>query len=83
MSGFDGYELEQIAVGDQSLRVRRGGSGPPLLLLHGYPETHLCWAGVAEELQQTSFSHRPTLVSGQPLRNLPFSCRSVPRPAAR
>ncbi|MEV4343081.1 alpha/beta hydrolase [Actinoplanes sp. NPDC049596] len=50
MSGFEGYELEQITVGDQALRVRRGGSGPPLLLLHGYPETHLGWAGVAGEL---------------------------------
>ncbi|MFG1991890.1 alpha/beta fold hydrolase [Actinoplanes sp. NPDC048988] len=50
MPGFDGYELEQITVGDQTLRVRRGGSGPPLLLLHGYPETHLCWSAVAGEL---------------------------------
>jgi haloacetate dehalogenase len=30
--------------------VRSGGSGPPLLLLHGYPETHLMWGGIAGEL---------------------------------
>ena len=29
-----------------------GGSGPPLLLLHGYPETHVMWHKVADELAQ-------------------------------
>jgi haloacetate dehalogenase len=32
--------------------VRVGGDGPPLLLLHGYPETHLMWAGLAADLAQ-------------------------------
>ena len=50
--GFDGYELSQATVGEVSLRVRVGGDGPPLLLLHGYPETHLMWAGLAAELAQ-------------------------------
>ena len=50
MSGFDGFTDERLTVGEVSLRVRRGGSGPPLLLLHGYPETHRMWAGVAAEL---------------------------------
>jgi haloacetate dehalogenase len=50
--GFDGYELTRAAVGDVSLRVRIGGSGPPLLLLHGYPETHLMWGGLAGDLAQ-------------------------------
>ncbi|HEY0649517.1 alpha/beta hydrolase [Phenylobacterium sp.] len=51
---FEGFELSQIALpdpaGEVSLRVRHGGSGPPLLLLHGYPETHMMWARVAEGL---------------------------------
>src|SRR4051812_48800079 len=47
---FEGFELSQIAVDDVSLRVRHGGSGPPVLLLHGYPETHMMWARVAEGL---------------------------------
>jgi haloacetate dehalogenase len=42
---FDDLRLTRITVGEVSLRVRTGGSGPPLLLLHGYPETHLAWAG--------------------------------------
>jgi haloacetate dehalogenase len=51
---FEGFQLSQIAVpdsaGEVSLRVRHGGSGPPVLLLHGYPETHMMWAAVAEAL---------------------------------
>lgn len=47
---FDGFTLEQIDVGEASLRVRRGGSGPPLLLLHGYPQTHMMWSKIAGEL---------------------------------
>ncbi|WP_116451645.1 alpha/beta fold hydrolase [Blastococcus litoris] len=52
VGGFDGYELSRATVGEVTLRVRVGGSGPPLLLLHGYPETHLMWGGVAAELAQ-------------------------------
>lgn len=47
---FDGFRLEQIAVRDGSLRVCHGGSGPPLLLLHGNPQTHMMWHAVAPEL---------------------------------
>jgi haloacetate dehalogenase len=47
---FEGFELSQIELGEVSLRVRHGGSGPPVLLLHGYPETHMMWAKVAEGL---------------------------------
>jgi haloacetate dehalogenase len=51
-NGFDGYTLAHLTVGEVTLRVRHGGSGPPLLLLHGYPETHLMWGGVAGELAE-------------------------------
>jgi pimeloyl-ACP methyl ester carboxylesterase len=47
---FKGFQLSQIDLGDVSLRVRHGGSGPPLLLLHGFPETHMMWAKVAPDL---------------------------------
>lgn len=49
---FDGFQLSQIDVGEASLRVRHGGSGPPLLLLHGYPETHMMWREVAGALSK-------------------------------
>jgi len=44
---FDGFVLERIDVGEAELRVRHGGSGPPLLLLHGHPRTHVTWHRVA------------------------------------
>ena len=34
---FDGFKLEDIALPEATLRVRHGGSGPPVLLLHGHP----------------------------------------------
>src|SRR3954453_12226373 len=47
---FAGFSLERIAVGEAELRVRHGGSGPPLLLLHGHPRTHATWHRVAPRL---------------------------------
>lgn len=44
---FEGFELSQVELPEISARVRHGGSGPPLLLLHGYPETHMMWDRVA------------------------------------
>ena len=44
---FEGFSLERIDVGEAVLRVRHGGSGPPLLLLHGHPRTHVTWHRVA------------------------------------
>ena len=47
---FNGFELERIDVGEAVLRVRHGGSGPPVLLLHGHPRTHVTWHRVAPAL---------------------------------
>jgi len=44
---FPGFTLETIPVGDVRLRVRHGGSGPPVVLLHGHPRTHVTWHRVA------------------------------------
>ncbi|HEV7652886.1 MAG TPA: alpha/beta hydrolase [Actinophytocola sp.] len=40
----------RLAVGDASYHVTHGGSGPPVLLLHGFPETHRCWDAIAPRL---------------------------------
>src|SRR3569623_200133 len=47
---FEGFSLETIAVSQGRLRVRHGGAGPPLLLLHGHPRTHMTWGRVADRL---------------------------------
>jgi haloacetate dehalogenase len=47
---FDGFSLERLSVRGGALRLRRGGSGPPLLLLHGNPQTHAMWHRVAPAL---------------------------------
>jgi haloacetate dehalogenase len=44
---FEGFALEKIKVPGATLRVRYGGSGPPVLLLHGHPRTHTTWYRVA------------------------------------
>lgn len=44
---FPEFTLDMIDVGETSLRVRHGGGGPPLLLLHGHPRTHVTWHRVA------------------------------------
>ncbi len=48
MTFFAGFEESRIDVGDGVvLRVRTGGSGLPVVLLHGHPRTHTTWHRVA------------------------------------
>jgi haloacetate dehalogenase len=47
---FEGFELDLIDVAGATIRTRHGGQGPPLLLLHGHPQTHFMWHAVAAQL---------------------------------
>jgi haloacetate dehalogenase len=49
---FAGFEQGMIDTGEAVIRVRYGGSGPPLLLLHGIPQTHVMWHKTAPRLAQ-------------------------------
>jgi haloacetate dehalogenase len=44
---FDAFTLETVELPEATLRVRHGGSGPPVLLLHGHPRTHTTWYRIA------------------------------------
>jgi haloacetate dehalogenase len=44
---LDGFERAEVETGETSIFVRWSGAGPPILLLHGFPQTHLMWHGVA------------------------------------
>src|SRR5215475_10130720 len=49
---FPGFKHLDIRTKGATIRVRHGGSGPPLLLLHGYPNNHVLWFAVAARLAE-------------------------------
>jgi haloacetate dehalogenase len=58
---FEGFRLEHVDVGEVTLRVRSGGSGSPVVLLHGHPRTHTTWHQVAPRLAESHFVVTPDL----------------------
>ncbi len=50
---FETFTSANVDVADTTIFIRRRGTGPPLLLLHGFPETHLMWHRVAPALAET------------------------------
>lgn len=55
------FTLHRIEANGITHAVRIGGEGPPLLLLHGYPQTHVCWHRLAPHLSQTHTLIMPDL----------------------
>jgi haloacetate dehalogenase len=45
--GIDGFEAHELPSSRGAVHAMVGGSGPPVLLLHGYPQSHLMWRAVA------------------------------------
>jgi haloacetate dehalogenase len=82
--------VAEIDTGETTIFVRSGGSGPPILLLHGFPQTHLMWRSVSPQLV-----HRFTVVcadlrgygrSGCPASapdHAPYSKRAMARDMVR
>jgi haloacetate dehalogenase len=83
---FEGFTLDRIDVGECDLRVRHGGSGAPVLLLHGHPRTHATWHRVAPLLARTHSVVCPDLrgygESSKPATTMdhePYSKRAMAR----
>ncbi len=49
---FPGFEARTFDTGEAAIFARIGGSGPPLLLLHGYPQCHVMWHRIAAALAE-------------------------------
>jgi haloacetate dehalogenase len=49
---FEGFTRTQIATDGATINLRYGGSGSPVLLMHGYPQTHMMWHRVAPRLAE-------------------------------
>jgi haloacetate dehalogenase len=49
---FPGFERRQIQTSGATINVLRGGRGAPLLLIHGYPQTHVEWHRIAGKLAE-------------------------------
>ena len=47
-----GFETRRIQTAGATIHVRTAGSGSPLLLLHGFPQTHVIWHKIAPQLAQ-------------------------------
>jgi haloacetate dehalogenase len=83
---FEGYALERRRVNGVEICFRQGGSGTPLLLLHGFPQTHAIWHRVAPRLAQRFRIVMPDLRgygdSGKPPSDAdhePYSKRAMAR----
>ena len=61
MPFFENFELETINLTNGPVRLCHGGSGPPLLMLHGNPQTHAMWNAVAPELARDFTVYCPDL----------------------
>lgn len=81
---FEGFESKRIQTSGTEIFLKQGGSGPPLLLLHGYPQTHVIWHRIAPALAERFTVIAPDLRgygdSGKPetdVNHTPYSKREM------
>jgi len=84
MPMFEGFAHKRIKTSGAEIELVQGGSGTPLLLLHGYPQTHAIWHKVAPDLARRHTLVIPDLrgygASSKPPtdeRHLPYSKRAM------
>ncbi len=73
---FAGFETRRIKTSGAEIFCRIGGSGPPLVLLHGYPQTHVCWHKIAPDLARQCTLVIPDL-RGYGASSAPISTRET------
>ena len=83
MAFFEGFTLETREANGQRIRLRRAGSGPPLLLLHGNPQTHAMWHRVAPILARDFTVIAPDLRGYGFSSKPPVSAITRPMPSAQ
>ena len=49
---FEGFEELQLEANGTTINLVKGGIGPPMLMLHGYPQTHAMWNKIAPRLAE-------------------------------
>ncbi len=54
--GLEGFQEIRINTGEVEINVKYGGSGKPILLLHGYPQTHMMWYKLAPRLVAENYT---------------------------
>ncbi len=78
---FDGFETAQAQLDGQSIHYVTAGSGPAVLLLHGFPQTHAMWHAVAPALAEhftvVASDLRGYGQSGKPQGTSPYSFRHM------
>ena len=81
---FEGFTTQTLPGDGTDIHLVVGGHGPPLLLLHGYPQTHVCWHRVAPLLADSFTIVAPDLRgygdSGKPATDathVPYSKRRM------
>ena len=76
-----GFTDQTMTLRGQDIAYSTGGSGPPLLLLHGFPQTRAMWAQIAPELAKTHSVICPDLrgygASGKPRDVSAYSFRAM------
>ena len=85
---FDGFTRTQVETSSIMINFVKGGEGPPLLLLHGYPQNHLMWHKVAPIFAEHHTVVAPDLRgygdSGKPASDdLNDHCKRAPRRGTR
>jgi len=84
MALFEDFTLETVSLPEGPVRLRRGGDGPPLVCLHGNPQTHMMWHALAPVLARHFTVYCPDLrgygVSAKPPHSedhAPYSKRAM------